>query len=153
MDDFRADARQANVARRAQAFASPVQLKRPVLAALFSIALAAVVASLAGLPATLVLAITVAVAVIGAVAARRTVGSLLAGVGMLVIRPYSAGERLLITSPLDGTVLEVEVVRLGLVNTTLATPNGVLVVPNTYLVRGLPPAPAPGRHPAGTGCR
>lgn len=152
MNDLRADARRARVARREQAFASPVQLKRPLLAALFTIAVTAVATSVAGLSFYLVLASTVAVTIAGAIVAHRTVGSLVAGVGLLVIRPYAAGERLRITSPADGSVLEVEVIRLGLVNTTLGTPDGVLVVPNTHLMRGLPPAPEARRKPAGIGC-
>ena len=151
--EFRADARRARAARRERALASPIQLKRPLLSALAAIVLAAAAASLAGLSFYPVAAITVAVAVAGGIVAHRTVGSLLAGVGLLVIRPYSAGEQLRITSPVDGTIIEVEVVRLGIVNTTLATPDGVLVVPNTHLVRGLPPIPEPGRDPAGSGCR
>jgi small-conductance mechanosensitive channel len=126
---------------------------RPLLTALVTIALAAAAASLAGLSFYLVAAITVAVAVLGGIVAHRTVGGLIAGIGLLVIRPYSAGERLRITSPIDCTMIEVEVIRLGIVNTTLATPDGMLVVPNTRLIRGLPPIPEPGRDPARSGCR
>jgi hypothetical protein len=153
MDETRADARRARSARLERAFASPVQLKRPALAALFTIALTALGTGLAGMSAQTVLAISAAVAVAGAIVAHRTVGSLFAGVGLLLIRPYIPGERLRLTSPIDCTVVEVEVVRLGLVNTTLATPDGVLVIPNTYLVRGLPAPAERGRHSTGTGCR
>jgi small-conductance mechanosensitive channel len=145
--DLRAGARRARPARPERVFASPVQLKRPLLAALLTITLTAIATSLAGLSIDLVLAITAAVALAGAIVAHRTVGGLVAGVGLLLIRPYSVGERLRITSPADCTGIEVEVIRLGLVNTTLATPDGVLVVPNTQLMRGLPAAPEPGRRP------
>lgn len=91
-----------------------------------------------GLSMPLVVAVTLAVALAGAVLARRTVTSLVTGVGLLLIRPYASGERLLLHLP--DAVVEAEVIGIGLVNTTLATPDGLLVVGNTYLLRGMPVA-------------
>jgi small-conductance mechanosensitive channel len=128
-----------------------VRVTAPLLAAVVFIGGTAVTASLAALSALAVLGLTIAVALGGAIVMRRTLGSLLAGVGLLLVRPYAAGERLRLNSPCDGAPIEAEVVRVGLVNTTLATDDGVLVVPNTSLLRGLPAEPEPGRAPAG--CR
>jgi small-conductance mechanosensitive channel len=89
-----------------------------------------------GLSLWLVAAITLAVALAGAVVARRAVASLFAGLSLLVIRPYAPGEQLRLHSHADDSVLDVEVVRIGLVNSTLATPSGLLVLPNSSLLRG-----------------
>jgi small-conductance mechanosensitive channel len=98
----------------------------------------AFVGFLLGLPPLVVLAITLGVAIAGGIVARRTVTSLVTGIGLLLIRPYAPGERLLLRLP--DAVVEAEVVRIGIVNTTLATPDGLLVVGNTYLLRGMPVA-------------
>jgi small-conductance mechanosensitive channel len=100
-----------------------------------------------GLSGLLVIAITLAVAIAGGIVARRTVTSVLTGVGLLLIRPYAPGERLLLRLP--DAVVEAEVVSIGLVNTTLATPDGLLVVGNTYLLRGMPRTPEATRTPCG----
>jgi small-conductance mechanosensitive channel len=78
------------------------------------------------------------------VIAHRTVSSTLAGVALLVVRPYAAGERVLMQSPVDGCLIEAVVVHVGIANTTLATDTGLLVVPNRRLLRN-PPAVTAGR--------
>jgi small-conductance mechanosensitive channel len=122
----------------ARTSACPVQLAVPIGSAVVTITGTALVAMALGLSLPLVVAVTLAVALAGAVLARRTVTSLVTGVGLLLIRPYAPGERLLL--PLPDAVVEAEVIRIGLVNTTLATPDGLLVVGNTYLLRGMPVA-------------
>lgn len=126
-----------------RAAACPVQLLVPLTTAAVTITATALVTLALGLPALLVIAITLAVAIAGGFVARRTVTSLFVGVGLLLVRPYEPGERLLLHLP--DAVVEAEVVRIGIVNTTLATPDGLLVVGNTYLLRGmpLPQEPAP----------
>jgi small-conductance mechanosensitive channel len=89
-----------------------------------------------------VVIVTVAVLVAVNVLARRTVASSLAGLTLLVVRPYAAGERVRIQSPVDGCLFDAVIVHIGLANTTLATDAGVLVVPNYRLLRN-PPTPAP----------
>jgi small-conductance mechanosensitive channel len=105
-------------------------------------AFAILVAVLAGLSAVAVLVIAGAVFGAATVFAHRTVGSIFAGLTLWLIRPYAPGERLRIQSPVDGCVIDVVIVHIGLANTTLASDAGVLVVPNNRLLRN-PPAPAP----------
>ena len=122
----------------ARTSACPAQLAVPIGSAVVTITATALVAMALGLSLLLVVAVTTAVALAGAIVARRTVTSLVTGVGLLLIRPYAPGERLLLHLP--DAVVEAEVIRIGLVNTTLATPDGLLVVGNTYLLRGMPVA-------------
>ena len=118
----------------------------PLTTAVVTIGAAALVTSALGMTPLLVISITLAVAIAGGIVARRTVTSLLVGVGLLLVRPYEPGERLLLRLP--DAIVEAEVVRIGLVNTTLATPDGLLVVGNTYLLRGMPlPQDAKPRSP------
>lgn len=125
--------------------ACPVQLAVPLSTAFVTITGTALVTLALGLSALLVIAITLGVAIAGGIVARRTVSSVLTGVGLLLIRPYAPGERLLLHLP--DAVVEAEVMSIGLVNTTLATPDGVLVVGNTYLLRGMPLPPEAARTP------
>ena len=89
-----------------------------------------------GLPWFVVLAIAVGVAALTAVVRRRTVGSLLAGAGLLVAQPYEPGEQVRVFVPALGSVQDAEIVRVGPVNTTLMTGTGVVVVPNVDMLRG-----------------
>ena len=88
---------------------------------LFAIVIAAVLASAA--------AITLA---------RRTLSSLLAGVALHLARPYAPGEQVRGFDPAAGQVAEAEVIKLGAVRTTLGTSDGLLVVPNTHMLRAAP---------------
>jgi small-conductance mechanosensitive channel len=107
----------------------------PVLAAPVAIVLTGVLTALAGASGLIVLASTLLVAVGGGLVAHRTVSSFLAGLLLLLARPYAPGDRLLL--PIDelGGPAEVEVLRVGLVTTTLCTGTGVLVLPNDRLLR------------------
>lgn len=137
MDELR-DARRACTARHERVSSSPAPLTMPLVAAVVVIGAAAVVSSVLGLALGLVLAITLGVALLGAFVAHRTVVSVLAGLILLVSRPYAPGERVLLPSPVDGAPIEAEVVRVGLANTTLATAAGLLVVPNRRLLAAGP---------------
>jgi small-conductance mechanosensitive channel len=110
----------------------------PLLLAVAVIGSAALVSAALGLSLGAVLAVTAVVAVTGAVIAHRTVRSLSAGVALLLIRPYAPGERVRLHSAAHGGLVEAEVVRIGLANTTLATDTGLLVVPNHRLLHGVP---------------
>ena len=134
------DARRAGTGRRDRVV--PAHAVAPLVAAVVVIGGAAVLASVAGLPIGAVVAISLVVAVAGAVVARRDVASMAAGLTLLVVRPYEPGERLRFHSPSHGRVIEAEVVRIGLANTTLATRTGLLVVPNARLLRGQPVDPS-----------
>jgi small-conductance mechanosensitive channel len=137
MQELRIDARRAMTTRRERDSTTPARLTFPLLCAVVTIGAAATLATALGLPLALILGITALVAILGAFAAHRTVGSMLAGVTLLVVRPYAPGERVRLHLPPHGT-LEAELVRVGLANTTLATPTGLLVVPNSRLLRGVP---------------
>ena len=106
-----------------------------------AITLAVSISVISGLTATAALAVAVAVFGAATVFAHRTVTSMFAGLTLLLVRPYAAGERVRIQSPTDGCPLDAVIVHIGLANTTLASDAGVLVVPNNRLLRN-PPAPA-----------
>jgi small-conductance mechanosensitive channel len=128
--------------RGERGFATPVRVAAPIMATASAMAFAVVAAVLVGLTATGVLVVAGAVFGASTVFAHRTVASVFAGVTLLVVRPYAAGERVRIQSPVDGCLIDVVIVHIGLANTTLASDAGVLVVPNNRLLRN-PPAPAP----------
>lgn len=113
-----------------------------MLSAVTALFLTIAVTALLGVSLAGVLMVTAAVFVVALVLARRTVASTLAGVALIVVRPYAAGERVRIQSPDDGCHFDAVIVHIGLANTTLATDAGVLVVPNHRLLRN-PPTPAP----------
>lgn len=135
----------------ARAFASPVPVKTPVLGTVVAVLLSIAVSVGLGLSASAVLIVAAAVFTACTVVAHRTVSSTLAGVALLVVRPYAAGERVLIQSPVDGCLIEAVVVHVGIANTTLAADTGVLVVPNSRLLRN-PPAPAASASPCPEPC-
>jgi small-conductance mechanosensitive channel len=141
MQELRADARRARVARRERVSSTPARVTLPLLSAVVLIGAAAAVTSAAGLSSAVVLTLTLLVAVAGAVVARRTVKTVLAGLTLHVVRPYGAGERLRLYAPEFDTHIDAEIVRVGIANTTLATPGGLLVVPNTRLLHGSPQQP------------
>jgi small-conductance mechanosensitive channel len=138
MHDLRDDARRARVARRERVSSTPARVLAPLVAIAAVISAAAVITGLAGLPILVAVAVTAVVAIGAAAIARRTLGSLLSGLTLLLVRPYAPGERVRLYSPELGSVVDAEVVRVGIVNTTLAAATGVLVVPNTMLLHGAP---------------
>ncbi len=137
MQELRADARRAGTARRECDSSTPAPVTLAMVCAVVGITAAALVSSELGLSMTLVLAVTAAVALLGAFVAHRTVGSVLAGLMLLIVRPYAPGERLRLQLACQGTV-DAELVRIGLANTTLSTGTGLIVVPNSRLLRGAP---------------
>ncbi|MGI8679242.1 MAG: hypothetical protein ACR2LX_11245 [Jatrophihabitans sp.] len=143
MSLLRDDARQACAARRARTWAEPARFIAP---ALITCALAAVTAVLLLATGSPVLEIVVAVATIALGAAaveHRTTASLFYGVAMRLIQPVQSGDRVRLYSTESQQFIDAMVVRIGLVNTTLAMDSGVLVVPNTRMLR-TPCAPARG---------
>ena len=89
-----------------------------------------------GLSWFVVLAIAVGMAALTTVVLRRTIGSLLAGAGLLVAQPYEPGEQVRVFVPALGSVQDAEIVRVGPVNTTLMTGTGIVLVPNVDMLRG-----------------
>lgn len=110
---------------------APARVTLPVLSAVVVISATAIVASLLGLPVSAVLAVTALVAIAGACVAHRTVTNVLAGLVLLLVRPYAPGERLRLEL---AEPVEAELVRIGFANTTLATEAGLLLVPNRRLL-------------------
>lgn len=138
MHALRNDARRACTARRERASVTPTRLTFPALSAVGTISAAAGVCIALDLPLALIVTSTALVALVGAFVAHRAVGSVLAGLTLLLVRPYAAGERVRLYLPSLG-VVDAELVRTGLANTTLSTGNGLVVVPNSRLLRGVPP--------------
>jgi small-conductance mechanosensitive channel len=132
IQQLRHDARRVPEARRDRSAPAPARVTFPVLSAVAVITSTVVVSSILGLPLLAVLALTAVVAIAGACVAHRTVSNVLAGVLLLLVRPYGPGERLRLElpQPVDG-----ELVRVGFVNTTLCTQSGLLTVPNSMLVK------------------
>ena len=67
---------------------------------------------------------------------RRSFGSLVAGAGIRVAQPYVPGEQVRLFIPSRAAVEVAEVVRVGPANTTLATEDGLVLVPNAVMLRG-----------------
>ena len=82
-----------------------------------------------------VVAFALALAVVSAVIHRRTFGSLVAGAGMRVARPYVPGEQVRLFVPSSDAVVTAEVVRVGPANTTLMVGDGLVRVPNARMLR------------------
>jgi small-conductance mechanosensitive channel len=110
----------------------------PLVVAPFVVGLAAGLAAVCGLSLLAVIGVAAAVAVAGALIAHRTVASVLAGLVLLLAQPYAPGERLRLYVPELGRVTEADVLRIGLVTTTLCTGLGVVVLPNRQLLAGAP---------------
>lgn len=128
--------------QRGRAFSTPVPVKVPVLATAVAVVLAVVLAEALDAGPGHALIAGAAVFVAATLLAHRTVTSMLAGVALLLIRPYAEGERVRIAWPAADGFLEAVVVHIGLANTTLASDAGVLAIPNNRLLRN-PPTPAP----------
>jgi small-conductance mechanosensitive channel len=141
MNKLRDDLRTVRATRRSRVSQSPARVAGPILVASVGITIATLTAMLTGLTAEGVAAVAAAAHVLAAVAIRRTLGSLLAGVGLALIRPFSPGECVRIYVPELHAVVTAEIVRIGAANTTMATPRAVLVVPNSRMLRGGPAHP------------
>lgn len=135
---LRDDVRRGCTDRRAQASARPARLVGPVLISIAIVVAASMVLSLTGVPIGIVIGVAVATALTTALVAHRANASLLAGIVLLVVRPYTPGERIRLYAPERGGEIEAEIVRVGLLNTALATDGGLLLVPNTRLLRSAP---------------
>jgi Mechanosensitive ion channel len=112
----------------------------PLLAAPLTVSLAAVLAAFAGLSSVGVVLVAVAVGLAGGVLAHRAVSRFFAGAVLLLARPFVPGDRLRVYVAELGGVTEAELVRVGLLTTTLCTDSGVLIVPTGELLRVPPPA-------------
>lgn len=124
--------------RRTRAFVAPARVWPPVAVGA-ALQLAAAVAGLSlGLSVTVVLAVDVVIGVLVAVVARRTVSSLVAGAGLRVVRPYLPGEHVRVYVPALRSVQDAEIVRVGPANTALMTHDGLVLVPNSVMLRGAP---------------
>jgi len=111
----------------------------PLLLAPVTVSVAAIVATLSGLPAFGVLLVAAAVAVGGGLIAHRAARRLVTGAVLVVARPFAPGDRVRVYVPELGRVLDAELLRIGPLTTTLCTDSGVLVVPTGELLR-TPPA-------------
>jgi small-conductance mechanosensitive channel len=138
MDKLRDAEQRPCAVRRSCVSAAPVPVAGPLLASVAVIATAAVLATIAGLSSLAVLAVTAAAAIGSAHVARRTINSLLAGTVLVIARPFSPGEPVRLYVPERREVVAAEIVRIGAANTTLATPDGPIVMPNSRLLRGFP---------------
>lgn len=144
MDELRGCARRAPIARYERAFDAPVHATSSLLVSAFVVVLAAIASVLSGLPLLAVLAVTLVVALASAVIARRTFASIFAGLILLLVRPYAAGELLRFYSTAQARYVDGEIVRVGLANTTIATAVELIVVPNSQLLRVAPEPIEPG---------
>lgn len=131
MDLIRTDAR-----GRERARSTPARVVLPlVLAGTAQIALVLACVAL-GLSAVTVAGCAIVLAAVSTVIHRRTVGSLVAGAGLRVARPYVPGEQVRLFVPASDAVVTAEVVRVGPANTTLMTGDGLVLVPNARMLRG-----------------
>jgi hypothetical protein len=137
--------RTASSARRARASSTPARVGVPLAASSAAVILSVAVTNLAGVAAPAIVGIAIVVALGAAVAARRTLGSLAAGAGLLLVRPYYRGEQVRLYVPTLDSVVDAEVVRVGPANTTLKTSHRLVVVPNSWMLRGDP------KHPDSSG--
>lgn len=136
----RDDARQACAARRQRAYSRPARLTGPALLTLILAALAATLLVAAGSSVLAVVGVVALIALTAAVIAHRTTASFFYGVALRLVQPFQRGERIRLYSTEFERFVDAVVVRIGFVNTTLATDSGVLVVPNTRMLR----TPCPG---------
>lgn len=135
MTTLREDARRALTARRERVLATPAPLAAPIVWTLGVTGLTTLLLLLLGVgPVTLAVALS-AELLVAAVAARRTLASGLAGFVLWLARPYRPHERILLEAPEQGGEIEAELLRVGLINTTLDADGDVLVVANTRLLR------------------
>ncbi|WP_375493790.1 hypothetical protein [uncultured Jatrophihabitans sp.] len=117
---------------------SPAHAAQVVVAGAVAITAGATAVVALGGNAVLATLVAVVIALLAAVVARRTLGSLFAGLTLQLARPYTPGEQVRLFVPAIGKVTEAEVIRLGVVSTTLGTSDGLLVVPNAHMLRAAP---------------
>jgi small-conductance mechanosensitive channel len=111
----------------------------PLLLAPLTVSLAAIVATLCGLPGFEVVLVAVLVAIAGGLLAHRAARRLVTGAVLVVARPFAPGDRVRVYVPELGRTADAELLRIGPLTTTLCTDSGVLVVPTGEL---LAPPPA-----------
>ncbi|WP_460604657.1 hypothetical protein [Jatrophihabitans fulvus] len=138
MTSMREDARRALAARRERAFSRPAPLLAPLAATVAVAGAVVLLLLLLGAGAPVVVAGAAAVAVAGLVLAHRTTASVAAGISLLLIRPYQPGERVRLYLPERASLVEAEIVRIGLLNTLLASEDGLVAVANTRMLRAAP---------------
>lgn len=134
----RIDARRALAARRERATVGPVPTSTPLVSTVVVAALTAALLVLLGIPIVIVLGVVAAIAIGAAAAARRTTASLLAGLGLMLIRPFPPGERVRVWSSESQSTFEAEVLRVGLLSTALCTESGVVLIGNAQMLRAAP---------------
>ncbi|HEV7205770.1 MAG TPA: hypothetical protein VGN18_14265 [Jatrophihabitans sp.] len=142
MSLIRDDARRHCADRRARASARPTPVLAPLTSAVVAVLLSVAVTLVLGLPDDLVVLVGGGVALVAAVLGRRTVESLVAGAGMRLAQPYSPGEQVRLFVPTLHSVVDAEIVRVGPANTTLMVAGGLLVVPNSRMLKGAPEHPS-----------
>lgn len=146
----RDDARRACKERRVRAAMSPAHVLVPSLLALAVVVLSGLTARWFGMGATGIWAVVAVTAAVCSVAAHRTIGSLAAGAGIRLAKPYAPGERVRVHLPRLNRTVDAEVVRVGAANTTLVVRDtgfefdgrsgvdSIVVVPNSVMLRGTP---------------
>ncbi len=117
----------------------PRRMRRTGLTVALIVGVLIVLAVVLGVPAWLVTVVGVIGFGVAAIVGHRLVGNVFAGLTLLLARPYNPGEQLRLYVPGLGAVLVAEIVRVGLVRSTLVAPSGLLVVPNSLLLRAAPP--------------
>ncbi|HZC69464.1 MAG TPA: hypothetical protein VE442_02100 [Jatrophihabitans sp.] len=135
MRDLRDSPRRAPGPCGGQASASPSPVAVPLLVAAALIATVVIVAVVFDLSVAEQVAIFGTAGLASFAVLHRTLLSLLAGLALAVIRPYGPGERIRLHSPSHGGEVEAVIVRIGPVNTTLATDICLLFVPNYLLLK------------------
>jgi small conductance mechanosensitive channel len=85
-------------------------------------------------------------AVVLGLAAQSTLGNVIAGLVLIGSRPVRVGERVRLQGGTLGTVVEGTIATIGLVHTTVARGNGLLLVPNSAVLSA---TVVPLRDPAG----
>lgn len=136
MSLLRNDIRQLCTDRRERAASPPARVAVPLLSGVVAVVASGWLAAWLALPAPAVAAVIAVTGVVAVVAARGTLGSLAAGAGLLLARPYEPGEHVRVHVPCLDRVVEAEVVRVGAANTTLMTATGLVLVPNSVILRG-----------------
>jgi small conductance mechanosensitive channel len=138
MHDVRADARRVRATRRERVSSTPARVAAPLLAAVLVVGATAYGTTVLGFPWTVVAASTATVALAGGCIAHRTAGNVFAGLLLLLVRPYAPGERVRLRLAEPIGVVDGELVRVGLANTTICSGKGLLTVPNSRLLHASP---------------
>ncbi|MEO9139337.1 MAG: hypothetical protein ABI345_09760 [Jatrophihabitans sp.] len=142
MTSLRHDADGERQLRRARVASTPAPSTGPVAVTGVAAGLTAAGLTVLGLPVDVVAGFVLLVVAVGAILARRTTASLAAGATLLIARVYLPGERVRLYASEVHSYIDAAIVRIGPVNTTLATSEGLLVVANTRLLRAAPDHPA-----------